>query len=152
MYNNLSNKAKKLVSTSELEALEARIDLIKTGGVDLDSAKIVLSAKTFTYNGKVQRPSVKTADGYQLIDGVDYDVELSGESKEPGSYTMTIIGKGLASGTAQEKYTIAPKGTSLTIKKLKAKKKYFVRIRTYKQVGKTKCCSAWSKAKYAKTK
>ncbi len=202
MYNNLSSKARKLVSTSELEALEARIDLIKAGGVDLDSAKIVLSAKTFTYNGKVQRPSVKTVDGYRLIDGVDYDVELSGESKEPGSYTMTIIGKGLASGTAQEKYTIIPKGTSLskvasakkalkvtwkkqtaqttgyqiqyslkksfkgaktktvsgvkktslTIKKLKAKKKYYVRIRTYKQVGKTKYCSAWSKAKYAKTK
>ncbi len=48
------------------------------------------------------------------------------------------------------------KTTSKTVKKLKAKKKYYVRIRTYKNVklnGKTvKVYSSWSKAKTVKTK
>ena len=48
------------------------------------------------------------------------------------------------------------KTTSQSISKLKAKKKYYVRIRTYKKVkvnGKsTKICSGWSKVKTVKTK
>ena len=40
----------------------------------------------------------------------------------------------------------------LLAKKLKAKKRYYVRIRTYKQAGKTKYYSAWSTVKSAKTK
>ena len=44
------------------------------------------------------------------------------------------------------------KTTKTTVKKLKAKKKYYVRIRTYKQIGKTKYYSAWSKVKTVKTK
>lgn len=39
------------------------------------------------------------------------------------------------------------KTTSKTIKKLSANKKYYVRIRTYKKVGKTKYYSGWSSAK-----
>lgn len=39
------------------------------------------------------------------------------------------------------------KTTSTTIKKLKSKKKYYVRIRTYKTVGKSKYYSSWGKSK-----
>lgn len=42
--------------------------------------------------------------------------------------------------------------TSKTISKLKAKKKYYVRIRTYKTVSGTKYYSSWSKAKSITTK
>ena len=44
------------------------------------------------------------------------------------------------------------KTTSKTVGKLKSKKTYYVRVRTYKIVGKTKCYSSWSKAKYVKVK
>jgi len=44
------------------------------------------------------------------------------------------------------------KTTKVVLKKLKAKKTYYVRIRTYKTVGKTKYYSAWSKAKRVKVK
>ena len=44
------------------------------------------------------------------------------------------------------------KTTKTTVKKLKAKKKYFVRIRTYKTVNGKKVYSSWSKAKKVKTK
>ena len=42
--------------------------------------------------------------------------------------------------------------TSKNITKLKAKKKYYVRVRSYKKVGKTTYYSGWSKAKTVKTK
>ena len=44
------------------------------------------------------------------------------------------------------------KTTKKAVKKLKAKKKYFVRIRTYKTVNGKKVYSSWSKAKTVKTK
>lgn len=44
------------------------------------------------------------------------------------------------------------KTTSKKLSKLKAKKKYFVRIRTYKTAGGTKYYSAWSKSKSVTTK
>ena len=44
------------------------------------------------------------------------------------------------------------KTTSKKITKLKAKKKYYVRVRTYKKVGSTKYYSSWSKVKTVKTK
>ena len=44
------------------------------------------------------------------------------------------------------------KTNSSTVKKLKAKKKYYVRIRTYKTVNGKKIYSDWSKAKNVKTK
>ena len=44
------------------------------------------------------------------------------------------------------------KTTKTTVKKLKAKKKYYVRIRTYKIVNGKKVYSSWSKVKTVKTK
>ena len=43
------------------------------------------------------------------------------------------------------------KTTSNTVKKLKAKKKYYVRIRTFKTVNGKKFCSGWSKVLSVKT-
>ena len=44
------------------------------------------------------------------------------------------------------------KATESSIKKLKAKKKYYVRIRTYKTVSGGKYYSEWSKVKTVTTK
>ena len=44
------------------------------------------------------------------------------------------------------------KTTKTTVTKLKAKKKYYVRVRTYKMVNGKKVYSSWSKAKSVKTK
>jgi len=44
------------------------------------------------------------------------------------------------------------KTTKATVKKLKSKKKYYVRVRTYKTVNGKKIYSSWSKAKSVKTK
>lgn len=55
----------------------------------------------------------------------------------------------------KNKTTVTVKGaksTSKTIKKLKSKKKYYVRVRTYKTVNGKKVYSSWSKVKSVKTK
>lgn len=44
------------------------------------------------------------------------------------------------------------KTTKTTVKKLKSKKTYFVRVRTYKTVNGKKVYSSWSKVKSIKTK
>jgi len=169
-----------------------------------------LSKIDFTYNKKIQKPTIKVKDskGNILRDGEDYNISYSNKkSKKIGEYTIEIKFKGNYEGTKKLKYKIIPKGTSLkkltkgrksirttwnkqrtettgyqieystdkkfrsknkkkiinknkitsyTIKKLKAKKKYYIRIRTYKKVkinGKNvKIYSKWSKYKSVKTK
>ncbi len=92
-------------------------------------SKLTTGKKKFTVKWKKQ--STQTT-GYQI--------QYSTSSKFKSAKTVTI-GKN--------------KATSKTISKLKAKKKYYVRIRTYKTVkinGKnTKIYSSWSKAKSIKT-
>lgn len=166
---------------------------------------IELSEETYTYNGKIQKPSVtvKDSQGKVLAEGTDYTVSYSGSCKDVGKYEMTINFTGNYSGSTQKSFTIVPESTSISkltkerkgftakwkkqtsqtsgyevqystnknfkgkttktvlikknkttsakISKLKAKKKYYVRVRTYKTVkvnGKnTKIYSDWSKAK-----
>ena len=48
--------------------------------------------------------------------------------------------------------TVSPKKKSTWVIKQKRHKKYYVRIRTYKKVGKAKYYSKWSSAKSVKTK
>lgn len=71
-----------------------------------------------------------------------YELQYSQSSKFTGKTTKTV--------------TVKNKTTAKTLSKLAAKKRYYVRIRTYKSVvsdGKTvKLYSSWSKAKNAKTK
>ena len=55
--------------------------------------------------------------------------------------------------SGQKTVTVSSNKTiSKKITKLKAKKKYYVRVRTYKKVGSTKYYSSWSKVKTVKTK
>ncbi len=56
------------------------------------------------------------------------------------------------SKSATKTKTVKKTKTKLKVAKLKARKKYYVRIRTYKKIGKTKYVSAWSGNKTVKTK
>ncbi|MBQ6164640.1 MAG: hypothetical protein IJK23_09215 [Clostridia bacterium] len=77
----------------------------------LAAANITLSAASFTYNGKVQKPTVtvKNAAGTKLTEGTHYTLTWSNESsKTPGTYTVTVTGTGSNfSGSASKTYTIA---------------------------------------------
>ena len=76
-----------------------------------------------------------TARSKYYVDG--YQVRYSLKSSMAGAKSKTLAG--------------ASK-TSVKIKKLKAKKKYYVQIRSYKTVGGKKYYSAWSAKKTVKTK
>ena len=68
-----------------------------------------------------------------------YELQYSTSKKFAKKATKTVLVKSY-------------KTTSKTIKKLKANKKYYVRIRTYRIVDGKKLYSKWSKSKSVKTK
>lgn len=88
--------------------------------------KLIAKSKSFTVKWKKQTTQVT---GYQI----QYSTSKSFSSK-----TTKTITKNSA--------------TSATYKRLKGKKKYYVRIRTYKTVSGAKYFSSWSSAKTIKTK
>ena len=99
--------------------------------VSIENAKTVLYKDTFTYNGKVQKPKVKTIKGLSLKAGSDYTMDWSTKnSKNAGTYLVTIDGKGNYSGSTDAIYTIKKaknpmklKGKTIQLKKKKLKKK-----------------------------
>ena len=75
---------------------------------------IKLSKTSYTYNGKVQTPSVTVKDskGNTLKKNTDYTVKYESGRKAAGTYTVAITFNGKYSGTKKLTYTIAPKATS----------------------------------------
>lgn len=92
------------------------------------SGKIVAKSRGFTVKWKKQR---KSTSGYQI------------------QYSTS---RRFAKKTAVTKTVKKNSTTKLTVKKLKAKKKYYVRIRTYKTVGGKKYYSSWSKCQMVETR
>ena len=92
------------------------------------SGKITAKSKGFTVKWKKQE---KSTAGYQV------QYATSKKFAKKATVTKTI-----------KKNTI----TKLTVKKLKPRKKYYVRVRTYQTVKGKSYCSGWSKSKEVKTK
>lgn len=172
---------------------------------------IKLSTTSYTYNGKVKKPTVKVLDSNgKTISSSNYTVSYASGRKNVGKYKVTVTFKQSSEKYTGSKYTyfrINPKGTSISdvdgskkaftvkwkkqsakmatsritgyqikystsskmtspkyktvegyksiskkVSSLKAKKKYYVQVRTYKTVNGTKYYSAWSSVKSVKTK
>lgn len=170
---------------------------------------INLSKTSYTYNGKLRKPSVSIVDtqGNSLTSGRDYQVSYPGITAQAGIYQVRIDFMGNYRGSVSKQFKILPKSVSFTkvtpkkksislkwkktsadcsyeiaystskkftkkssrivdirksktvsktISRLKPKQRYYVRIRTYKNVtlnGKiTKLYSSWSKVKIISTK
>ena len=92
--------------------------------------KLTAGKKSFTVNWKKpSKKNLKKTTGYQI------------------RYSLKSSMKGAKTVTVKKNKTV-----SLTVKKLKSKKKYFVQIRTYKTSGGKNYYSAWSASKTVKTK
>ena len=162
-----------------------------------------ISSKSYTYDGKVKKPSVTIKAGEKTLNSSDYSLTYSSGCKNVGSYRVIVTLTGNRKGSNQATYQINPKGTSIkkvtairkgfkvswnkqkvqttgyqiqystssrfskgnktvtigknntsskSVKKLSRKKKYYIRIRTYKTIKGTKYYSGWSKIKSKKTK
>lgn len=79
---------------------------------------VELSAKSFTYNAAVQKPTLTvTFDGTTPLTTSDYVATYSGNSKDAGDYTITITGQGGYVGTTSAfPFIIAPKLLTITAK------------------------------------
>lgn len=172
-------------------------------------SSINLAKASYTYNGKLRKPSVTIIDtqGNSLINGRDYKVSYPDVTTQVGIYRVEIDFMGNYSGTTRKQFKILPKCVNFTkvtpkktsivlkwkkattdcgyeiacstskkftkgsshivdIKKsktvskrilhLKPNQRYYVRIRTYKNVKAngqtTKLYSSWSKSKKITTK
>lgn len=88
-----------------------------TIAVDINGTKIVLSKTSYIYNGKIQKPVIKTIDGRTLTAGTDYTAVWSNaSSKNVGTYTVTVTGKDGYKGTAKATYKILRAKNTLVIK------------------------------------
>ncbi len=93
--------------------------------VNVANVKVVLSKNTFTYNAKVQKPTVTVINGLILKEGVDYTLEWSTASpKKAGTYTITVIGTGAYTGTTQVTFKINKAANPLKVKAKTVKVKF----------------------------
>lgn len=121
---NVGKYAVKVVFKNGYKGTVTKYFTIKPKGTSISS----VSAKSKGFTVKWKKQTTQTT-GYQI------QYSTSSKFKSPKYVTVS-----------------SNKTTSKTIKKLKPKKKYYVRLRTYKTVGKTKYYSSWSKAKTVTTK
>ena len=85
--------------------------------INIANAKLTLSKTAFTYNTKVQKPTVTLTNGAVLKEGVDYTLQWSTASpKNAGTYTVTVTGIGDYTGTAKATFTINKAANPLTVK------------------------------------
>ena len=91
---------------------------------NISAAKVTLSKTSFTYNGKAQKPSVKSVvlNGKTLKAGTDYTASIA-SGKKVGTYAVTVTAKGSYTGKASTSFVVNPKGVT-KLKVSKAKKSF----------------------------
>ena len=81
-----------------------------------------------------------------------FDLKWKKQAKEISGYEVAYSTSSKFTPKSTEVVTVGKGKTSMSVTGLKAKKKYYVRIRTYKKVKGKEYYSEWSKAKSVKTK
>jgi len=96
-----------------------------TAPTDISTVNVALSKTAFTYNGKVQKPTVILSNGAVLKEGVDYTLKWSTASpKNVGTYTVTVTGIGAYVGTAKKTFKINKAANPLAVKAKTVKVKF----------------------------
>lgn len=131
---DIADLDEEMISTYIAEGLGGVIDsryakpagrIHKLAPASIEGAKVVLSATSFRYNGKVRKPSIKTINGLNLKVDTDYTVKWSAKSpKNAGKYTLTVTGKGNYAGTAKATYRITKAANTLKVKGKTVRVKY----------------------------
>ncbi|MEY8392563.1 Ig-like domain-containing protein [Lachnospiraceae bacterium 45-W7] len=86
-------------------------------------SRVSLSAASYTYNGKIRKPSVAVTDtqGNVLANGQDYKVSYPGIAAQLGIYGVDIEFTGNYSGTVRKQFKVSPKAVGIV--KITPKKK-----------------------------
>ena len=78
---------------------------------------VTLSAKSYTYNGKVQTPDVTVKDGNTVLKkGTDYTVSYGSGRKNAGTYKVKVTLKGNYSGSKTVSYRIKKAANPMKVK------------------------------------
>lgn len=157
VYNGKARKPKITVKdTSGYPLTEGRNYTIKyaKGRKDVGKYKVTVNPgdnyggeEVFYFTIKPKKTSISSLsainDGFKIkwktnsSQTTGYQIQYSTSSSFSSAKTVTVSGKSKS---------------SKTVKKLKSKKKYYVRVRTYKTVDGKKIYSSWSAKKSIKTK
>ena len=119
---------------------------------DAISSNTAYQVGTYTELGFDFQYNSQEVDGIESINAAKDTITYKKQTADTTGYQVQYsTTKDFSSGVKNINIT-KNKTTSTTKKKLKAKKKYYVRIRTYKKVGGKKIYSTWSSLKSIKTK
>jgi len=134
-----TNNKKKDVGEYEVIAKFALADTKNYNSIPNKTAKMTITPKgTSISKLKTGKKQFKATWKKQKTQTTGYEIQYSTNSKFKSGNKKVKIKKN--------------KTTSTTVKKLKAKKKYYVRVRTFKTVNGKKIYSDWSKSKKVTTK
>jgi len=86
------------------------------------------------------------------IEHVKYDIEKWKKISKATGYQVQVATDKKFTKNLKSFNISKNKTTSKKVKKLKSKKKYYVRVRTYRKVAGKKVYSGWSSVKNVKTK
>ena len=97
------------------------IDLIRVIPIEITpkeiTPEVILSKKSYTYDGKVKTPTVTVKDGEEVLEkDKDYTVSYASGRKNAGTYKVTVTLQGNYSGTAEASFTIKKAANPLKIK------------------------------------
>lgn len=106
-------------------------------------------AKKVTFTITPKKPSIQTPKAAKKAITVKW--KKTAKSQTTGYQVMVATDKNFKKNV-KKVYVKGYRKTSYTMKKLKAKTKYYVKVRTYKTVKGKKIYSDWSKVKTIKTK
>lgn len=129
---------------------------VKSNKYAVGPAKVTFTAKAPFSGSKVVSSGFEIYPKPTSISKL-YRYKKSFKAKWKAQKTQTTgyqIQYSLKSNMSKAKNVYVNKNSTLTktVKKLKAKKYYYVRVRTFKKIGTTRYCSSWSSKKKVKTK
>ena len=109
----------KVQGNAEYEDSDVVRCLVEIGINEVEDPLVELSSTSFNYTGSVQKPTITVSDGDgNVIPAGEYKVTYTGDTVNPGRYTLTITSRGInySFDPIEREITILPAGqTPLTI-------------------------------------
>ena len=155
VYNGKAQKPKVKITNAEGETIDSGYKVDYSNNTKIGKAKAVITFKSNYYEGKKTVYFKIVPKGTSITKLSKGKKAFTASWKKQATQTTGYQIQYATNSSFSDAKTVTVKSTKQTkknVSNLKANKKYFVRVRTYKTVGKTKYYSKWSKTESVKTK